>query len=133
MDISKPSLEKLLDLDNEVGLSTDELPSDEIEQDLDIEDNRNTPEEDDIIDDKGPSKKDIDTSFEKDATIDSAANAYKNIISKKVNKIEKAVEDKDDQKYKIEMAALKKYIQKPEVKKGLGTELIRNLVSSVIG
>ena len=129
---STQSLDQLLDLDDEVGLNYDELPMGD-EEETDIEDNWNSFDEEDTIDDKGPSKKDIDTSFENDVVTDGNANSYKNIISKKVGKIEKAVEDKDDQKYEIEMAALKKYIQKPEVKKTLGAELIRNLVSSVIG
>ena len=126
---STQSLDQLLDLDDEVGLNYDELP----EEETDIEDTWNSSEEDDIIDDKGPSRKDIDTSFENDVVTDGNANSYKNIISKKVSKIEKAVENKDDQKYEIEIAALKNYIKKPEVKKTLGAELIRNLVSSIIG
>jgi hypothetical protein len=129
---STQSLDQLLDLDDEVGLNYDELPIGD-EEETDIEDTWNSSEEDDIIDDKGPSRKDIDTSFENDVVTDGNANSYKNIISKKVSKIEKAVENKDDQKYEIEIAALKNYIKKPEVKKTLGAELIRNLVSSIIG
>jgi hypothetical protein len=129
---STQSLDQLLDLDDEVGLNYDELPMGD-EEETDIEDNWNSFDEEDTIDDKGPSRKDIDTSFENDVVTDGNANSYKNIISKKVGKIEKATEDGDDEKYKLEMAALKNYIQKPEVKKTLGAELIRNLVSSVIG
>jgi hypothetical protein len=129
---STQSLDQLLDLDDEVGLNYDELPA-ENEDETDIEDNWNSlDDEDDIIDDKGPSKKDIDTSFENDVVTDSNANSFKNIISKKVSKIEKATEDGDDEKYKVEMTALKQYLKNPKVKQTLGTELIRNLVSSVI-
>ena len=129
---STQSLDQLLDLDDEVGLNYDELPA-ENEDETDIEDNWNSlDDEDDIIDDKGPSKKDIDTSFENDVVTDSNANSFKNIISKKVSKIEKATEDGDDEKYKVEITALKQYLKNPKVKQTLGTELIRNLVSSVI-
>lgn len=129
---STQSLDKLLDLDDEVGLNYDELPT-ENEDETDIEDTWNSlDDEDDVIDDKGPSKKDIDTSFEKDNNIDSSSNAYKNIIAKKVSKIERATESGDDDAYKREIAALKQYLKNPKVKKGLGMELIRNLVSSVI-
>ena len=52
------------------------------------------------------------------------------IDSKKVSKIENAA---NDEIYKREMAVLKQYIQKPEVKKTLGKDIIRDLVSSIIG
>lgn len=129
---STQSLDQLLDLDDEVGLNYDGLPSED-EEETDIEDTWNSlDDEEDIIDDKGPSKKDIDTSFENDVVTDNNANSFKNIISKKVSKIEKATESGDDEAYKRETAALKQYLKNPKVKQTLGVELIRNLVSSVI-
>jgi hypothetical protein len=130
---STQSLDQLLDLDDEVGLNYDELPIED-EEEIDIEDTWNTQgDEEEIPLEKGPLKSDIDNSFEKDSNIDGSANAHKNIITKKVSKIEKAKESSDDEAYKREMAALKQYIKKPEVKKGLGMELIRSLTSSIIG
>lgn len=87
-------------------------------------------DEDPLISDDEPKSIEIDSSFEDDVVSDPTANAHKNIITKKVSKIESAA---DDETYKREMAALKQFIQKPEVKKSLGTDLIRTLVSPIIG
>lgn len=54
-----------------------------------------------------------------------SANNYKNIIIKKVGKIEQLNDP-------IDMAALKQFIRKPEVVAALGQETIRSLVSDVI-
>ena len=59
------------------------------------------------------------------------AQKMHNIIKSKVAKIEKKVETGDD--YKLDLAALKQYISKPEVKKALGAKLIKGMVSSIIG
>lgn len=119
-----PSLEKILNSDEE-----EISPSFEDEEELPV-DNWNTPEEDDF-NDEGPTARDIDTSIETEIPSDtSAANSYKNIITKKVSKIENAA---DDETYKRETAALKQFIQKPEVKKALGVETIRTLVSPIMG
>jgi hypothetical protein len=118
--LSEPSFE-----DEEIGLEP------EIEDEEEITDTWNTGDEEDEIDDKGPKKSDIDTSIEKEVPSDvSSANAFKNIITKKVGKIENAV---DAETRTRELAALKQYIQNPNVKKTLGVQTIRDLVSSIIG
>ena len=130
LDTSTGSLEKLLSMDDEVGVSYSPEEEQEPEEELPI-DNWNTPDEEDVIDDEGPRRGDIDTSLEKEIPSDTTtANSMKNIISKKVSKIENAA---NDEIYKREMAVLKQYIQKPEVKKTLGKDIIRDLVSSIIG
>lgn len=74
----------------------------------------------------------IDKSIEKELPSDvSSANAYKNIILKKVQKIEAL--SPQERANSIDMAALKSYIKKPEVFKTLGRETIQNLVSPIIG
>jgi len=102
------------------------------EDDVDITDTWNTPEEDDVDDEKGPTSKDIDTSIESDIPTDvTQANAYKNIIVKKVNKIEAL--PPQDRASSPDMIALKQFIKKPEVSKLLTIPTIRGLVSSIIG
>lgn len=60
-----------------------------------------------------------------------AANNFKNIITKKVEKIEKL--DPSERESSNDMKALKQFIKKPEVKKALGADTIKSLVSSLIG
>ena len=60
-----------------------------------------------------------------------SANNFKNIISKKVSKIEAM--DASEQASSPDMKALKQFIKKPEVVKALGGKTIRGLVSSLIG
>lgn len=89
-------------------------------------------EEDDFADDfsfdsDGPDDSEIDTSFEDEIPSSSTtSNNFRNIISKKVSKIEKLGNP-------IDLQALKQFIRKPEVVKALGSDTIRDLVSSVIG
>ena len=60
-----------------------------------------------------------------------SANSFKNIIAKKVAKIENM--DAGERASSPDMTALKQFIKKPEVSKTLGAETIRGLVSSIIG
>ena len=85
-------------------------------------------------DDVEPSKKDIkaaekETGVKKTHFTPEAQNMH-NIIKNKVTKIEKKVEAGDD--YKLDLAALKQYISKPEVRKALGAKHIKGMVSSII-
>lgn len=74
----------------------------------------------------------VDRSLEKEIPTDvSAANNYKNIIVKKVNKIEAL--PPQDRANSIDMAALKSFIKKPEVNQSLTVPVIRSLVSSIMG
>jgi len=102
--------------------------------DNELEDTWNTPSEDDD-EEIEPGKNDIDNSIKVDTPTDAsgvgAANNYKNIIVTKVNKIE-ALPGQERAK-SIDMQALKKFIQKPEVIKALTMPTIRDLVSSIIG
>jgi spore cortex formation protein SpoVR/YcgB (stage V sporulation) len=101
-----------------------------IEDDEEIVDTWNTPEEEE--EEQGPTSKDIDTSITKDIPTDvNQANTYKNIIVKKVSKIEAL--PPQERAGSIDMSALKQFIQKPEVNKTLGVQTIRDLVSSIIG
>ena len=85
-------------------------------------------------DDVEPSKKDIkaaekETGGKKTHFTPEAQNMH-NIIKNKITKIEKKVEAGDD--YKLDLAALKQYISKPEVRKALGAKHIKGMVSSII-
>lgn len=59
------------------------------------------------------------------------ANNFRNIIIKKVNKIENM--DFEERANSIDMQALKNFIQKQNVKDILGDDTIANLVSPIIG
>jgi len=102
----------------------------DLNSDLDDEeiiDTWNEPEEED---EEGTPV--VDKSLEKEIPSDvGAANNYKNIIVKKVAKIEAL--PPQEQASSPDMKALKQFILKPEVNKTLGKETIRNLVSSLIG
>ena len=54
----------------------------------------------------------------------------RNIIVKKVAKIEKLRDEKGD--YTNDLLALKQYIKRDDVRKEVGASVIRNLVSSLI-
>lgn len=86
-------------------------------------------------DEAEPSKKDMKAAEKetggKKTHFTPEAQKMHNIIKNKVAKIEKKVETGDD--YKLDLAALKQYISKPEVKKALGAKLIKGMVSSIIG
>lgn len=102
--------------------------------DEEIIDTWNTSDEEDT-DETGPSSGDIDNSIASDipsaaGDVD-AANSYKNIIVKKVNKIESL--PRGERENSIDMKALKQFIKKPEVAKALTVATIRDLVSSIIG
>ena len=121
-NIPLPSLSKIL---SEPGFMDDgDLPSDEW----------NTSDEDDSDNEVEPTSKDIDNTIAKDIPSSKpevgTSNNFKNIIVKKVDKIENPV---DEESRKRDMTVLKQFIQKPEVVKALGKETIRNLVSSIIG
>lgn len=106
-------------------------PGIEDDGDEEIGDNWNSPDEDDDIELDGPKGSDIDNSIVKDLPNDiSSANAFKNIILKKVDKIENT---RDDEDKKVQLAFLKAYIQKPEVKKTLGVQTIKDLISPIMG
>ena len=72
-------------------------------------------------------EKDLDFEIPK-STGDS--NNMRDIIVKKVAKIEKKRENNED--YSMDMLALKQYIKKDDVRKEVGASEIRNLVSSLI-
>ena len=81
-----------------------------------------------------PSKKDIesaagDLEFEVPTSTDSS-NDMRNIIVRKVEKIEKKKENNED--FSMDMLALKQYIKRDNVRKQVGANEIRNLVSSLI-
>ena len=85
-------------------------------------------------DDVEPSKKDLkaaekETGGKKTHFTPEAQNMH-NVIKNKVTKIEKKIEARDD--YKLDLAALKQYISKPEVRKALGAKHIKCMVSSII-
>lgn len=111
--------------DLEKGITSELEP--EIEDD-EITDTWNTPEEEE----EEVGTPTIDKSLESEIPTDvSAANGYKNIIVKKVAKIE-ALPPQDRAK-SVDMAALKSFIKKPEVVKALTVPTIRSLVSTIIG
>lgn len=100
------------------------------EEDEEIIDTWNDTEEEE--EEQGPTSKDIDTSITKDIPTDvNQANTYKNIIVKKVQKIEAL--PSQERASSLDMSALKQFIQKPEVSKTLGVQTIRDLVSPIIG
>ena len=72
-------------------------------------------------------EKDLDFEIPK-STGDS--NNMRDIIVKKVAKIEKKRDNNED--YSMDMLALKQYIKKDDVRKEVGASEIRNLVSSLI-
>lgn len=120
LDIPVQSLSKIL---SEPGI--------EGEGDEDIDDSWNTPDEDDDNELDGPKGSDIDTSIAQELPSDvSSANSFKNIILKKVGKIENATDEEDK---RVQLAFLKAYIQKPEVRKTLGVQMIKDLVSPIMG
>lgn len=87
------------------------------------------------LDDKQPSKKDLKAAEKetgaKRTHFTPEAQKMHDVIKVKVGKIEKKIEDKQD--YKLDLAALKQYISKPEVRKALGSNHIKGMVSSIIG
>jgi len=127
------------DIDSEVStgaaakLSSIIEPEGEDEGEEDIIDAWNTPEEDDELEIE-PSARDIKNASAglgaQDTNIEQA-NAFKNIITKKVDKIE-ALDPRDRAK-SVDMSALKQFISKPKVVKALTVPTIRSLVSSIIG
>jgi hypothetical protein len=104
------------------------------EEEEDIIDTWNTPEEEDTEIEREPSKRDIKKASAglgiQDTNIDQA-NAFKNIITKKVDKIEP--HPPNERAKSVDMGALKQFISKPEVVKALTVPTIRSLVSSIIG
>lgn len=104
-------------------------PTDDLEGDLDIDDTWNSADEDED-DEKGPTSKDIDNTFTNDVTDAGDLNHWKNIIVKKVAKLE-ALPLKD-RSQSPDMYSLKQILQKPEVKK-LGADVVRSLVSPIMG
>jgi len=116
-------------LEGEQYLASTEAPSEEepLMEDDDVYDTD--------IDDKQPSKKDLKAAEKetggKRTHFTPEAQKMHDIIKVKVNKIEKKMDDKQD--YKLDLAALKQYISKPEVKKTLGSNHIKGMVSSIIG
>lgn len=117
LDIPVQSLSKIL---SEPGIEDDE----------EIGDSWNSPDEDDDTEVDGPKGSDIDTSITQELPSDvSSANSFKNIILKKVGKIENATDEEDK---RVQLAFLKAYIQKPEVKKTLGVQMIKDLVSPIM-
>lgn len=105
------------------------------DDDVEITDTWNAQDEDDIDDEKGPTSKDIDNTITADVPADSdevrQANFYKNVIVKKVNKIEKL--KPQDRAASTDMTALKQFIKNPDVQKSLTPATIKSLVSSIIG
>lgn len=116
-------------LEGEQYLASTEAPSEEepLMEDDDVYDTD--------IDDKQPSKKDLKAAEKetggKRTHFTPEAQKMHDIIKVKVNKIEKKIDDKQD--YKLDLVALKQYISKPEVKKTLGSNHIKGMVSSIIG
>jgi len=87
------------------------------------------------LDDKQPSKKDLKAAEKetggKRTHFTPEAQKMHDVIKIKVGKIEKKVEAGED--YKLDLAALKQYISKPEVKKALGANHIKGMINSIIG
>ena len=116
-------------LEGEEYLASTEAPSEEepLMEDEDVYDTD--------IDDKQPSKKDLKAAEKetggKRTHFTPEAQKMHDVIKIKVGKIEKKIEDKQD--YKLDLAALKQYISKPEVRKALGSNHIKGMVSSIIG
>lgn len=116
-------------LEGEQYLASTEAPSEEepLMEDDDVYDTD--------IDDKQPSKKDLKAAEKetggKRTHFTPEAQKMHDIIKVKVNKIEKKIDDKQD--YKLDLVALKQYISNPEVKKTLGSNHIKGMVSSIIG
>ena len=116
-------------LEGEEYLASTEAPSEEepLMEDDDVYDTD--------IDDKQPSKKDLKAAEKetggKRTHFTPEAQKMHDVIKIKVGKIEKKIEDKQD--YKLDLAALKQYISKPEVRKALGANHIKGMVSSIIG
>lgn len=125
------------DIDSEVSTGSaaklSSIIEPEGEEEEEVIDTWNTPEEDDEIEAE-PSARDIKKASAglgvQDTDIDQA-NAFKNIIVKKVDKIE-ALDPRDRAK-SVDMGALKQFISKPNVVKALTVPTIRDLVSSIIG
>ena len=95
---------------------------------------REQEDEFDVDDEKGPSKADIEAA-EKDLefeipTSTGDSNNMRNVIVKKVDKIEKKRDNKED--YTMDLLALKQYINRDDVRKEVGASEIRNLVSPLI-
>ena len=106
---------------------------DEDEDELDV---FKAPTSDDFGDeDEDDKNATIDTTMKSDTPDDqdgvSKANMYKNIITKKVNKIEAL--PGNERANSVDMKALKQYISNPQISKLLGKETIQSLVSSIIG
>lgn len=85
-------------------------------------------------DEKGPSKSDIAAAekgleFEIPTATSDSSN-MRNVIVKKVDKIEKKRDNKED--YTMDLLALKQYIKRDDVRKEVGASEIRNLVSPLI-
>lgn len=115
-------------LEGEEYLASTEAPTEE-EPLMEEEDVYDTD-----IDDKQPSKKDLKAAEKetggKRTHFTPEAQKMHDIIKVKVNKIEKKIDDKQD--YKLDLVALKQYISKPEVRKALGANHIKGMVSSII-
>lgn len=116
-------------LEGEEYLASTEAPAEEepLMEDEDVYDTD--------LDDKQPSKKDLKAAEKetggKRTHFTPEAQKMHDVIKIKVGKIEKKIEDKQD--YKLDLAALKQYISKPEVRKALGANHIKGMVSSIIG
>lgn len=116
-------------LEGEEYLASTQAPSEEepLMEDEDVYDTD--------IDDKQPSKKDLKAAEKetggKRTHFTPEAQKMHDVIKVKVGKIEKKIEDKQD--YKLDLVALKQYISKPEVRKALGANHIKGMVSSIIG
>lgn len=120
--------------DKELKVTTINTDLDSEGDDEEIIDTWNTSDEEDA-DESGPSSGDIDNSIASGipsvaGDVD-AANSYKNIIVKKVNKIESL--PPKERENSIDMKALKQFIRKPEVVKALTISTIRDIVSPIIG
>ena len=115
-------------LEGEEYLASTEAPSEE--EPITEEDVYDTD-----LDDKQPSKKDLKAAEKetggKRTHFTPEAQKMHDVIKIKVGKIEKKIEDKQD--YKLDLTALKQYISKPEVRKALGANHIKGMVSSIIG
>jgi len=125
------------DIDSEVSTGAaaklSSIIEPEGEEEEDIIDTWNTPEEENETEAE-PSARDIKKASAglgvQDTDIDQA-NAFKNIITKKVDKIEAL--PPNERAKSVDMGALKQFISKPEVVKALTVPTIRSLVSSIIG
>ena len=93
------------------------------------------PTADDFMSGDEEDNSEIDTTVKSDVPDDNdsvtKANMYKNIITKKVNKIESL--PSNERANSVDMKALKQYIANPQISKLLGKDTIKSLVSTIIG